>query len=63
MGREVWSSKQTGKSTEFNSFPIVCNLTHTSGHRVPRGIYVYRVSLSTDGVHESSKSKKIAVTN
>ncbi len=63
MGREVWSSTQTGKSTEFNSFPIVWNLTDKSGHRVPRGIYVYRVSLSTDGVHESSKSKKIAVTN
>lgn len=63
MGREVWSTTQKGRSDMFTSFPITWNLTNKTGARVPRGIYVYRASVSSDGVHESSKAKKIAVTD
>ena len=62
MGREVWSTTQSGRSSLDTSFPIHWNLTDYSGSRVPRGIYIYRAAISTDGVHANSKSKKIAVT-
>lgn len=61
MGQEVWSSVQTGKSDMFKSFPITWDLTDASGRRVQRGIYLYRASISTDGVQEATKSKRIAV--
>jgi hypothetical protein len=62
MGRQIWSTSQTGKSDMFTSFPITWDLTNYSGSRVQRGIYIYRATISTDGVQESTKSKKIAVT-
>lgn len=61
MGREVWSSTQSGRSDMFRSFPITWNLCDASGSRVPRGIYVCRASVSTDGVQEATKAVKIAV--
>ena len=62
MGRLVWSTTQTGRSDMNTSFPITWDLTDLSGNRVPRGIYVYRAAVSTDGEREATKSKKIAVT-
>ena len=62
MGRQVWSSTQTGQSDLFTSFPITWDLNAQGGGRVPRGIYIYRASISTDGEHYTSKSKKLAVT-
>lgn len=61
MGKEVWKYTETGKSDFFTSFPITWNLTDNAGRRVNRGIYVYRATISTDGVNEATKSKKIAV--
>lgn len=61
MGREVWTTAETGKSDMAQSFPITWDLTDMAGRRVPRGIYLYRAYISTDGVQEASKSKKIAV--
>ncbi len=62
MGRLVWTTSQQGKSDMFTSFPINWDLTDLSGSRVPRGIYIYRAAISTDGIQESTKAKKIAVT-
>ena len=62
MGKEVWRHMETGKSDFFTSFPITWDLTDSAGRRVNRGIYVYRAAISTDGVHEATKSMKIAVT-
>ncbi|MBO7608840.1 MAG: type IX secretion system sortase PorU [Muribaculaceae bacterium] len=61
MGRLVWSTKESGRSNEFITFPITWDLTSNGGGRVPRGIYVYRATVSTDGEHEASKAKKLAV--
>lgn len=61
MGKEVWSISQTGKSDLYTSFPITWGLCDKSGGRVPRGIYVYRASISTDGEQYTTKSKKLAV--
>lgn len=60
-GKEVWSHTETGKSDFFTSFPITWDLKDNAGRRVNRGIYVYRAGISTDGVQEATKSKKIAV--
>lgn len=62
MGRLVWTTSQQGRSDMFTSFPINWNLTDLSGNRVARGIYIYRAVISTDGIQEATKSKKIAVT-
>lgn len=62
MGRLVWSTTQTGRSDMFTSFPVTWNLTDQNGTRVQRGIYVYRAAISTDGVQEATKARKIAVT-
>ena len=61
MGRMVWSAQESGRSDMFTSFPITWNLTDMAGRRVPRGIYVYKAGISTDGVTETTKAKKIAV--
>lgn len=62
MGRELWSTTQTGKSDMFTSFPITWNLTDGAGRRVPRGIYIYKAGISTDGEQETTTAKKIAVS-
>lgn len=63
MGQRVWSTTQSGRSSMFSSFPITWDLSDYSGSRLPRGIYVYRATISTDGGHqESTRSKKIAIT-
>lgn len=63
MGRLVWNTRQSGKSDMYTSFPITWDLTDNSGSRLPHGIYIYRATISTDGVRETTKSKKIAVTD
>ena len=61
-GRLVWSTRQTGTSDTYTSFPITWNLCDFSGRRVGRGIYIYRATISTDGIKEATKSKRLAVT-
>ena len=62
MGRRVWSTTQSGRSDLYTTTPVTWDLTDSSGRRVPRGIYVYRATISTDGIKEATKSKKLAVT-
>ncbi|MBQ6080118.1 MAG: type IX secretion system sortase PorU [Muribaculaceae bacterium] len=62
MGRMVWSTTQAGRSDMYTSVPITWDLNDAAGRRVPRGIYVYRATISTDGVKEATKAKKLAVT-
>lgn len=62
LGQPVWSTTQSGRSNLFNSFPINWDLTDMAGRRVPRGIYIYKASISTDNEQYDTASKKIAVT-
>lgn len=62
MGRRVWSTTQSGRSDMYTSTPVTWDLTDLSGRRVPRGIYVYRATITTDGIKEATKAKKLAVT-
>ena len=61
MGRPVWRTTQSGRSDMFTSTPVVWNLVDSGGRRVQRGIYVYRATITTDGVQVATKSKKLAV--
>ena len=63
MGRLVWRTRQNGVSDSYTSFPVTWDLRDLGGRRVPRGIYVYRAILSSDGIQEATKSKKLAVTS
>lgn len=62
LGRLEWSTTITGQSDMFKSFPITWDLCDMSGRRVPRGIYVYKAAISTDGAQFDTATKKIAVT-
>ena len=62
MGRLIWSAKQSGRSDMYTTIPVTWNLIDSAGRRVSRGIYIYRATISTDGVKESTKAKKFAVS-
>ena len=61
MGTLVWSNTKTARSNMFISSPINWNLCDMAGRRVNRGIYVYRASMSTDGIQFNSVAQKIAI--
>ena len=61
MGRMVWSTTQSGRSDMYTSTPVTWDLTDSGGRRVPRGIYIYRATITTDGIKEATKAKKLAV--
>lgn len=64
MGRRVWQATQHGRSDMFNTFPITWDLTDYGGHRVNRGIYLYRATISdaTSGEKTATASRRLAVT-
>ena len=62
MGRMVWSSSQSARSDMYTSIPVTWDLVDLNGRRVPRGIYVYRATISTDGIQEATVGKKLAIT-
>ena len=62
LGRPLWSKSANGRSDMFLSMPVSWDLTDNSGRRVPRGIYLYRARISTDGQNYETGSRKIAVT-
>ena len=63
MGQEVWTNTSTGRSDMYTSMPITWDLTDGTGRRVNRGIYIYRASITTDGVNETTQAQRIAVAS
>ena len=61
MGRRLWSGKVTGRSDMFLTVPVTWDLTDEGGRRVGRGIYLYRATITTDGVSYQTASRRIAV--
>jgi hypothetical protein len=64
MGRRLWQSTQSGRSDMFTSLPITWDLTDYGGHRVGRGIYLYRATVSDDnsGNKTATAARRLAVT-
>jgi len=64
MGRPMWQATETGRSDMFTSMPLTWNLLDNGGRRVPRGIYLYRATISDEdsGEKTSTASRKLAVT-
>ncbi len=64
LGRPVWSGSMKGRSDMFLSTPVNWDLCDSNGRRVPRGIYVYTATITTDGgLSHKSASHKIAVSS
>lgn len=62
LGRKLWSGSVTGVSEMSLSVPVSWNLYDDSGRRVPRGIYLYRATITTDnGATYRTASRRIAV--
>lgn len=61
-GKKVWGDDSSSLSKGSTSLSIGWDLTDFAGHRVPRGIYIYRVTLTTSEGAEISESRKLAVT-
>lgn len=64
MGRPLWQATQTGRSDMFTSMPLTWDLLDSGGRRVPRGIYLYRATVSDDdsGEKTATAARKLAVT-
>ena len=61
MGKIQWKHKESGASGLFDSHRVSWNLTNGAGARLPAGIYVYRVIISSNQSQEVSKSKKLII--
>jgi len=64
MGRRLWQATQQGRSDMFQSLPVTWDLTDYGGHRVSRGIYLYRATVSDDnsGEKTATAARRLAVT-
>ncbi len=65
-GRLLWSDHTRGRADMYVTAPVTWNLTDNAGHRVPRGIYVYRATVMSEASGETpasaaSISKRLAV--
>lgn len=61
LGHKLWSNSTTGVSDLFTSTPVTWDLTDYAGRRVPRGIYLYRATISVDGETHDTGSRRLAV--
>jgi hypothetical protein len=61
VGRLQWKYTESGSSNLFDAYTVRWNLTNGAGARLPSGIYVYRVIMSSNQSQEVSKSKKLII--
>jgi hypothetical protein len=61
-GRLLWTYNAKGISTG-SAYTVTWDLTDTNGNRLPSGVYLYRVRMTSDGSSEASKAKKLIVLN
>lgn len=62
LGRPLWQHTETGRSDMHMTAPLKWDLTDSAGRRVPRGIYLYRATVTEEGGQRAtSESRKIAV--
>lgn len=59
-GRHLWTYSENGVPSS-NTYTIDWNLTTDGGRRLNTGLYLYRLSISSDGSSYVSKAKKLIV--
>ena len=60
-GKLQWSYTESGSSGLFESFRVTWDLRNGAGARLPSGVYIYRVIISSNQSQEVSKSKKLNI--
>ena len=60
-GKMQWNYTESGASGLFDSYRIRWDLTNGAGARLPAGIYIYRVIISSNQSQEVSKSRKLII--
>lgn len=60
-GRSLWESAKTMTTDTSSTFTARWDYSNSNGNRVPRGIYVCRVTVKTADGSSASKSRKVAV--
>ena len=60
-GRQLWRYKESGVSSD-NTYTFDWDLSVDGGRRLQTGVYLFKVSISSDGSGQSSKTKKLIVT-
>jgi len=62
LGQPVWESVTNGRSDMYLTSPVTWNLQDRAGHRVTRGIYLYRASIREGDNVSNTLTHRIAVT-
>ena len=61
-GRQLWRYTESGVSSD-DTYTFDWNLSTNAGRRLQTGVYLFKVSISCDGSGQSSKTKKLMITN
>ena len=61
-GRQLWRYRESGVSSD-NTYTFDWDLSVDGGRSLQTGVYLFKVSISSDGSGQSSKTKKLIVTN
>ena len=61
-GRQLWRYTETGVPAD-NTYIFDWNLAMDGGRRLQTGVYLFKISISSDGSGQSSKTKKLLITN
>ena len=62
-GRHLWTYSENGVPTD-NTYTVNWDLTVDGGHQLHTGLYLYRLSISSEGSTYATKAKKlIVITN
>ena len=59
-GRHVWTHEEKGVSSD-NTYTVNWNLAIDGGARLGTGLYLFRVSISSEGSSYTSKTKKLII--
>jgi hypothetical protein len=59
-GRHLWAYTDSGVASD-NTYTVDWDLTVDGGRRLQTGVYLYRLSISTDGSTYATKAKKLIV--
>ena len=59
-GRHLWTHSENGVTTD-NNYTINWDLTVDGGRRLQTGLYLYKLSLSTEGSSYATKTKKLII--